>query len=212
MRLRRPSSPSPVDDKHETATPTTATIVEETDASLATPHATTLAWDDEAHASAWEQVDAVSDRDSDAALYLHQVALVQSAASIEPEIVDDHSQPSPVDAPASSPRLLRLRPRADAFDVMRFFEAIAAEYHWSHEQIMGVPWKTLLGYAREAELRHEREERAIRDAQRANNGGALPSGDGDVDALVAQDEARVQRLLAQGAPLRYEQWARSDAS
>lgn len=91
---------------------------------------------------------------------------------------------------------LEAPPGLEPFDVARFFESLSAEYGWLPSQIMEQPWKTLLSYAREADLRKQREQKAIEDAQRTNKAGqeVVPAG---------MEEAHLRQYLP-GAPIPWE--------
>lgn len=188
------------------------------DRDLVAPDTSTLSWDEEAHQEAWYEVDTLVERDSDAALYLQQIALYQQERGEESDDDEDDNEDDVEESDVDDndaqliALLRRQRVRGEPFDVMRFFDALAAEYNWTDAQIRATPWRSLLGYARESELRHEREARAYRNAQRGNgyrNGRDLDldtDGDDydDVEHTIEIDEARVGRLLARDVPIPYQ--------
>jgi hypothetical protein len=53
---------------------------------------------------------------------------------------------------------------------MRMIARVAKFYGWSDADVRRTPWKTLLAYAREADIMTEEDNKRYQDAQRGVNG------------------------------------------
>jgi hypothetical protein len=138
-------------------------------------------WDEDARRAAWQQARDVALRDPDAAAVLmaHLDATSTSASRAHPS--GDPRRAPAAERPASAPS-------ATPFDPMRLFARIARFYGWTHAEIMATPWRTLLGYAREAEIMSSEDRDAAphtaTDTDAPSVPDSLAAGDPDAAALL----------------------------
>jgi hypothetical protein len=154
-------------------------------------------WDRDARVAAWEQAQAASERDPDAAAHLldclsadpadpSQAPAASRATTDDgtaPDWPDRRNWPDQPDWVADdaaddtppSPPLMVARSATTPFDPMRLLARVARYYRWSHQDILRTPWRTFLGYLREADIMSQ-EEKAAMDAElakgRRESGGA----------------------------------------
>lgn len=111
-------------------------------------------WDSDARLAAWEQAQTASDRDPDAAAHLLACLSADSVHQADAPQVEQVEQVEP-----DTSRFSRRKP----FDLMRLIAHVAKYYAFSDHDIMRLPWKRFLAYAREAEIMTEEENQRMQD-------------------------------------------------
>ena len=129
-------------------------------------------WDTDARVGAWEEAQRAGERDPDAAAYL--LACLRADArgngngdgngDGDPDAADaDTDDEALMPAPVASSAVAGGKP----FDPMRLLARVAKFYGFSHRELMRMPWRAFLGYAREADIMNQEEQDAY---TRANSG------------------------------------------
>lgn len=135
-------------------------------------------WDEDARRNAYTQAEDAAALDPDAADFLLDCLRADPASGSESDASDGDSVNGEVgiygsdgdddalfgDPSPSGKRGGASRPKP--FDPMRMLARVARYYRWSHLDIMRLPWRTFLGYVREADVMTQ-EEKADMDREMA---------------------------------------------